>query len=177
MAISRVSTAPGTTHAPGPGRVAEVLERTVGPCVLHDRHGRSDTSACAAVGPAGVYVILAEEDDGKVVKRIVGGWRQPDERLYVDSRDRSALLDDLGHQVRGTVELLAQRGLGSVPVSGVLCFVGARWPLFGLRPLRFRDAIVLWPDALARHVVSPGSLDAAGIARATAALAGGLRAA
>ena len=159
---------------PGPDRVAEVLHRVSGVGVLEDRRAprpKADVEY-VAVGPTGVFVIVAQHDEGKVVKRNVGRWLRSEERLYVDRRDRTPLLERLEDRTGMVRAVLDRSGLGSVPVRGVLCFVGARWPLFNSRPVHLRGAVALWPDALADCVGAPGGLGAAGIARTKDALAG-----
>jgi len=46
-----------------------------------------------------------------------------------------------------------------IPVHGVVCFVGAEWPLVFRRPVRMRGVTALWPTALGELVGKAGPFD------------------
>jgi hypothetical protein len=49
-----------------------------------------------------------------------------------------------------------------VPVSGVLCFIGADWGLFGPRRVKtLKDVTMLWPLKLPDLVTATGTVDVA----------------
>ncbi len=153
-------------------RVAEILDAVPGISVLHDRgipNSRANIDHLA-VGPAGVFVVDAKNYSGSVEKRDVGGWFRRDERLYVGGRDRTKVVAGVVHQME-----VVRASLGpifeSVPVHGVVCFVGAQWPLVLRRPLRVNDVVALWPKALAGLVARGGPLDAAAVLAVADALA------
>lgn len=153
-------------------RVAEILDAVPGISVLHDGgipNSRANIDHLA-VGPAGVFVVDAKNYSGSVEKRDVGGWFRRDERLYVGGRDRTKVVAGVLHQME-----VVRASLGpifeSVPVHGVVCFVGAQWPLVLRRPLRVNDVVALWPKALAGLVARGGPLDAAAVLAVADALA------
>lgn len=80
-----------------------------------------------AVTTAGVWVIDSKRYKGRPRLRIEGGLiRRRVEKLMVGSRDCTALADGVRRQVE-----LVRAVVGDVPVHGVLCFIGADWPLIG----------------------------------------------
>ncbi|MEO8264455.1 MAG: nuclease-related domain-containing protein, partial [Ilumatobacteraceae bacterium] len=68
------------------------------------------------VAPSGVWVVDANEYDGRVERRDVGGWFKMDERLYVAGKDRTNLVDSIDRQVAAVENVLAKEGLDLVPV-------------------------------------------------------------
>jgi len=150
------------TGSHGEVRVGGLLEQSpaeTGGLVLHDRRvprSRANIDHLA-VAPSGVWVIDAKEFKGAVDKVDVGGLFRIDFRLRVGGRDRSNLADGVDWQVA-----IVSEALGHVPpgvsVHGVLCFVGAEWPLLFRKPVQFRTVMVLWPTALGDLLRRPGSL-------------------
>lgn len=139
--------------AEGERRVDDALRGLVGIEVLHDRirpGARAANIDHLAVGPAGVFVIDAKQYTGTVEVRDVGGIFRIDERLYVNRRDRTALVDAVLQQVDAVHSVLAV-AYPDVAVTGVLCFVGSEWGVFA-RPRKLRAVTVLWPRALPDHV-------------------------
>jgi len=51
------------------------------------------------IAPSGVWVIDANEYDGRVERRDIGGWFKVDERLFVAGKDRTHLVDSIDRQV------------------------------------------------------------------------------
>ncbi|MGH8826407.1 MAG: hypothetical protein ACRDVZ_02180, partial [Jiangellaceae bacterium] len=76
---------------------------------------------------------------------IQGGLLWPRvEKVLVGRRDCTQLVDGMLKQVELVRDLV-----DDVPVTGVLCFVEADWPLIG-GPFTTREVHVLWPRRLAK---------------------------
>ena len=144
--------------AEGERRVAEVLEESEGVEVLHDRlvPGSRANIDHIAIGPSGVFVIDAKKYTGQVEARDVGGLFRTDERLYVNNRDRTKLVEGVRHQV-DVVRVALGPDFADVAVNGVLCFVGCEWGWL-MRSKRVKGVTALWPTALPDHVSIAGSL-------------------
>lgn len=114
------------TVAPNDERVVVQLERVASDTVrvLHDR-GIPHSGARIdhlVVTPAGVWVVATTHDTGRPERHVDGEVQ----RLVIGGRDETALVD----AVLGQVETV-RSVVGGVAVRGVLCIVGAEWPLFG----------------------------------------------
>ncbi|MDQ4090377.1 MAG: NERD domain-containing protein [Actinomycetota bacterium] len=159
----------------GEEHVARVLARCSGVRTVHDcrMSGSRANIDHIAIGPSGVFVIDAKRYSGLVERRDVGGWLRSDERLYVARRDRTKLVDGLQRQVEAVRRALQDQEGEVVPVTPVLCFVGAEWPMLR-RTRRVRGVIVTWPMALAKLVTAPGALTADDTARLATSVAAGL---
>jgi hypothetical protein len=146
------------TGAEGERRVAEVLAEAVDVEVLHDRRvpGSKANIDHIAVGPAGVFVIDAKKYTGQVEVRDVGGLFRTDERLYVNNRDRTKLVDGVLGQIEVVRTALGDEFAG-VDVCGVLCFVGCEWGWF-MRQKQLKGITALWPNVLVEHISAPGEL-------------------
>lgn len=70
-------------------------------------------------------MIDAKKYIGAIEVRDVGRQFHVDERLYVNGRDRSALVDGVLWQVDVVRTALGEE-FGSIPIRGVLCFVWGR---------------------------------------------------
>lgn len=138
-------------------RVAEVLAVASGIEVLHDRlvPGSRANIDHIVVGPSGAFVIDAKKYKGAIEVRNVGSLFRLDERLYVDGRDRSKLVEG----VRGQIEVV-RRALGAefadVPIRGVLCFVGCECGWI-MKQKHVNGVTALWPNALPNHVTAAGN--------------------
>ncbi len=123
--------------------------------VLDDRkvpatRGRIDH---VVVAPSGVWVVVAaNEYDGRVERRDVGGWFKMDERLYVAGRDRTSLVDGIDRQVIAVENVLAANGLDRVPVHAALCFVNSEWGWFA-KPFSLNGVWVTWAEKLTELVL------------------------
>lgn len=117
----------------GEETVARSLERRLarGPAVLlHDRrmpHSYANIDHLA-VAPRGVYVIDAKAIRGKVQVRPGPSGAA---RLQVNGRTRNKLVFGLARQVDAVRGQLDAHGHRDAPVTGVLCFTEADFPLFG----------------------------------------------
>lgn len=116
------------TGADGEERVAAVLADVPGIEVLHDRRvpGSKANIDHIVVGSAGVFVIDAKKYEGSIEIVDKGSWLRTDVRLYVAGRDRTKLVDGVLRQVEVVRNVLGDE-FASVPVMGVLCFIGADW--------------------------------------------------
>ena len=117
----------------GEQKLAEALVGVDDLIVLHDRRvprtrGNIDH---IVIAPAGVFVVDAKRYEGLIRIRDRGGLFSRDDRLYVGSRDCSALAANMERQVSVVREALESTGseLHGVPVTPVLCFVDGEWPL------------------------------------------------
>lgn len=105
---------------------------------LHDRRMlRADGRASRAnidhlvVTPACVWVVDAKTHQGALEVRRTGGLFSPRvEKLFINGRDKSSLLDGLHKQVDVVRATLVSVD-ANVPVRGALCFVGTELPWFG----------------------------------------------
>jgi hypothetical protein len=144
-----------------------------GAAVLHDRRlPKSRTTLDhVLVTATGIYVVDVVDEGGSVGQRYVSGLFRTGLRLYFDERDRTKLVGEASRKALAVRHVLG-RGAASldVPVTPVLCIVGAEWGLFP-RPLRFDDVLVAWPNALARLAAEPGSIPAGQIERIAERLA------
>lgn len=125
--------------------------------ILHDRRipGTRANIDHIAITPTGIYVIDSKRYQGRPALRVEGGILRPrTERLFVGSRDSTKLVDGVLRQaevVRGVVS-------DDVPVTGVLCFVEADWPLIG-GAFTIRGVEVLWPKKLCPRLTARGPLN------------------
>src|SRR5207249_1756486 len=110
------------------------------------------------VSGAGVFVIDAKNYQGHVARQMRGGWFSGEERLYVGRRDKTSLVTAMAKQ-SDAVEAVLADAFSGVPITRVICFTAADWPLFA-RPLRFGDVHVVWADALVKLVRARGPVAA-----------------
>lgn len=132
--------------------------------VLHDRRipGSRANIDHVVVTRAGVWVIDAKRyQGGRPRLRVEGGLLRPRVEKLIVGSDRTKLVDGVLRQVG-----LVQEVVGPVPVRGVLCFVEAEWPLFGVS-FTVRGVDVCWPKKLARSLAArDGPIDVAAVAAA-----------
>ena len=145
--------------------VARTLAACEGVIALHDRRlsGTKGNIDHLVVGPAGVYIVDAKRYEGKVERRDVGSFFRPDERLYVNNRDRTKVVKGMGWQLEAVRAALDESGRCEVQLRGVLCFVDSEWPLLFAKPIHLYGVTILWPRALQELVASGEALDAAAI--------------
>ena len=104
------------------------------------------------IAPSGVWVVDANEYDGRVERRDVGGWFKVDERLYVAGKDRTGLVDGIDRQVAAVENVLRKEGLDSIPVHAALCFVNSEWGWFA-KPFSLSGVWVTWATKLTELVL------------------------
>jgi hypothetical protein len=130
--------------------------------VLHDRRippTRANIDHIV-VCPSGVLVIDAKKYKGRPSLRVEGGLFRPRvEKLMVGSRDCTKLVAGVHKQLGVVTAALQSSGLSRIPVSGMLCFVEADWPLIG-GDFSIAGLRVLWPRKAAGYIAQPGELDA-----------------
>lgn len=128
------------------------------------------------VAPSGVWVVAANEYNGRVERRDVGGWFKIDERLYVAGKDRTSLVDGLDRQVIAVEHVLAKEGFDSVPVHAALCFVNSEWGWFA-KPFTLNGVWVTWAQKLTELVMDWNAIPNAEIERLARVVKAGLPAA
>ncbi len=124
--------------------------------VLHDRRipGTRANIDHLAVTPTGIYVIDAKKYKGRPSLKVEGGILRPRvEKLLVGTRDQTKLVDGVLKQVDVVRAIVGD----AIPVTGVLCFVEAEWPLIG-GAFTTRDVEVLWPKKLYPRLAADGLL-------------------
>ncbi|MFP3466062.1 nuclease-related domain-containing protein [Leifsonia sp. SIMBA_070] len=129
--------------------------------VLHDRRIPPTKANIdhIVVSSSGVFVIDAKKYKGRPSLRVDGGLFRPRvERLMVGSRDQTKLVDGINGQVSKVRAALAAADLGDVPVTGMLCFVEADWPLFG-GDFSIMGIRVLWPKKAASEIAACSPAD------------------
>ncbi len=104
------------------------------------------------IAPSGVWVVDANEYDGRVERRDIGGWFKMDERLYVAGKDRTNLVDGIDRQVVAVESVLAKHGLDLVPVHAALCFVNSEWGWFA-KPFSLSGVWITWAQKLTELVL------------------------
>ena len=128
--------------------------------VLHDRRipGSKANIDHIAVTAAGVFVIDAKKYQGRPTLRVDGGLFRPrTEKLIVGSRDRTDKVNGVQKQVSHVRSALKAAGLEEIPIHGMLCFVGADWPLIG-GAFVIDDVRVVWPKKAVEILLKPGQL-------------------
>jgi len=122
--------------------------------VLDDRKvpGTKSPIDHIVIAPSGVWVIDANEFNGRVERRDVGGWFKVDERLYVAGKDRTGLVDGIDRQVAAVENVLKKEGLDSIPVHAALCFVNSEWGWFA-KPFSLNGVWVTWATKLTELVL------------------------
>lgn len=112
-----------------------------------------------ATGPTGVWVIDAKRYVGKrPALRVDGGIIRPRvESLRIGGRDGTKLVQGVQSQVQ---RVAAALGEAAPPVTGVLCFLEADWPLIG-GSFSVDGVHVLWPRLLVQRMTEapPQAID------------------
>lgn len=177
--VRALSTEPQTTRAwaigaAGEEKLARELARVPGLMVLNDRRvpGTRGNIDHILVAPAGVFVVDAKNHRGMVDVKNRGWFLRPEYRLTVGGRDHSAMVDGLAWQVDAVIAAL--EGADPMPpVTPVLCFLEADWPVFGA-PEEFRGVRLEGPRSIERLVTKSAILDEAQIPDLVAVLAAAL---
>lgn len=147
----------------GEETIAGSLERRLtggSAALLHDRRmpGGYGNIDHLAVAPRGVYVIDAKAIKGKVRVRPGGPGTS---RLQVNGRTRNKLVLGLARQVEAVRTELDALGHGDVPITGVLCFTEADFPLFDR--MQIDGYLLRHRRALAKELNASGPLTAQAI--------------
>jgi hypothetical protein len=150
--------------ATGERLLAGHLERSLGDAVvtLHSRrvpHSSADIDHLV-VAPSGVWVVDTKNYQGRVEHRDIGTRRNPDQRLYVNGRDHTGLVNGLERQVQAVQTALEPLRLEHAPIHPTLLFVDSDWGLFG-KPFKINGVLVLWAKRLSQAISEPGPWDAA----------------
>ncbi|MAT19272.1 MAG: NERD domain protein [Leifsonia sp.] len=126
--------------------------------VLHDRRVPGGTSNLdhLAIAPTGVYVIDAKNYAGRPRVETFGAGEATTKRLFIGRDDRHHLVQSVQWQTRVVEAVLAD---ATVPVRGILCFIGADWEV--LNGYLVEGVGVTSPERLADLLRLPGPLDAA----------------
>lgn len=121
--------------------------------ILHDRRIRGARANIdhIVIGPTGVWVIDAKRYVGKrPALRVEGGLiRARVESLRIGGRDGTKLVQGVQSQVERVTAALRE---AAPPVTGVLCFLEADWPLIG-GSFSVDGIHVLWPRLLVQRVM------------------------
>ncbi|MGO4785099.1 nuclease-related domain-containing protein [Cryobacterium sp. W22_MBD10_FK3] len=128
--------------------------------VLHDRRIPSSKANIdhIAVTAAGVFVVDAKKYQGRPSLRVEGGLFSPrTEKLMVGSRDRTKQVAGVQKQVSLVKSALRDAGMEEIPVHGMLCFIGADWPLIG-GAFVIDGVHVVWPKKAVDILLKPGPL-------------------
>jgi Nuclease-related domain len=163
MSSDPQSTRAWATGAQGEEVLGQRLDRLTGRGVhvLHDRRVPRTRANIdhIVVCPSGVFVIDAKKYQGRPSLRVEGGLFRPrTEKLMVGSRDCTKLVDGARKQVDLVKSALDEAGLDGIPVRGMLCFVGADWPLIG-GAFVTAGVHVLWPRKAIEYSLKPGPMN------------------
>ncbi len=147
LSDERQSTAAWERGAVGEERLGARLDALASDdvAVLHDRRIPNSKANIdhIVITRAGVWVIDAKRYRGRPELRVEGGMLRPrGEKLLVGRRDCTDLVDGVLKQVALDGEVAE-----GMPITGVLCFVEADWPLIG-GAFSTRAVQVLWPKRL-----------------------------
>jgi Nuclease-related domain len=177
--VRALTTEPQTTRAwaigaVGEEKLARELETVPGIQILNDRRVRGTRRNIdhIVIAPAGVFVVDAKNHKGMVDIRNRGWFLRPDWRLTVGGRDHSAMADAMEWQVAAVAGVL-QDADSMPPITPVLCFIDADWPLIGA-PHEFRGVRLETRRSLKRLLATGRVLDEAAIDDLAAVLAAAL---
>jgi hypothetical protein len=124
--------------------------------VLHDRRipGTRANIDHLGITPTGIYVIDAKKYKGRPSLKVEDGILRPRlEKLLVGTRDQTKLVDGVLKQVALVREIVGD----DIPITGVLCFIEADWPLIG-GAFTIRGVEVLWPKKLYPQLTADGPI-------------------
>jgi hypothetical protein len=106
------------------------------------------------VAPSGVWVVDAKTHDGPLEVRRNGGILDSRvERLFINNRDRTNLVETVQRQVAAVTQVLAEHDL---PIHGAMCFVGTTRPWVAEEVGGIR---LVGEDDLTKLVAQDGALD------------------
>lgn len=125
---------------------------------LHDRRIRGSRANIdhIAISSAGVFVLDAKRYQGRPTLRVDGGILRPrTETSMVGGRRCNPLVEGM-HKQLGLVQAVIGH---EVPITGMLVFIDADWPLIG-GDFVTRHVRVLWPRKATERILAPGPLTA-----------------
>ena len=140
VSVEPQSTRAWAVGAAGEEKLAVELDKVVGLRMLHDRRlpGTRGNIDHIVIAPAGVFVVDAKNNQGRIEIRDRGSFFRTDYRLTVAGRDCSAMADKMGWQVDAVRSGFEAHGIDPLPpITPVLCFLNVEWPLLGA-PESFR---------------------------------------
>lgn len=146
--------------------LADAAVRTV-----HDRRipGSDANIDHIAIAPSGVYVIDAKNYGGRPRVDTYAGSDTTPRRLFVGRDDHTHLVHSVRRQVRVVEAALDD---ATVPVRGILCFVGAEWEV--INGYLLHGVGVTSPEGVAALLATGGSLDTERVDAVHRRLAGAL---
>jgi hypothetical protein len=180
--ISRFADEPSSIRAWGLGARGEellgaALEQVPELLVLNDRRVRGTRGNIdhVAIAPAGVFVVDAKFYGGRMIRVVdKGSFFRTDLRLTVGGRDKSDLADRMDLQIEAVTDTLIESGVDPLPpITAVLCFVGASWPIL-TRPKSFSGVRLESERSIVKAFGEPAVLPSVEIARLARILAEGL---
>jgi hypothetical protein len=127
--------------------------------VLHDRKvpktkGNIDH---LVIAPSGIWIVDAKNYTGKVERRHVGGLFTGEDRLYVNGRNQTKLVEGLDWQRDAVHTVIEPIGFGTVPIHRALCFTNSSWGM-RFRAIKINGAIVTWAKDLINQIREPGQV-------------------
>jgi hypothetical protein len=127
--------------------------------VLHDRKvpktkGNIDH---LVIAPSGIWIVDAKNYNGKVEHRHVGGLFTGEDRLYVNGRNQTKLVEGLDWQRDAVHAVIEPIGFGAVPIHRALCFTNSSWGI-RIHAIRINGAIVTWAKDLIDQIREPGQV-------------------
>ena len=134
--------------------------------VLHDRRipGSRANIDHVVVAPTGVFTVDAKRYSGRLEVRARG------REIWIKGRNRSKLLEQSHRQAQVVAAVLTRAGLGHVPVTPVLCFVGTQMPgLFA--PGEVGGVVLATPRKLRKRLLSSEGAGLGASQRSTVAAA------
>ena len=98
VSVEPQSTRAWAVGAAGEEKLAAELDRVAGLRMLHDRRvpGTRGNIDHIVIAPAGVFVIDAKNNQGRIEIRDYGSFFRTDHRLTIGGRDCSAMADKIG---------------------------------------------------------------------------------
>jgi Nuclease-related domain len=128
------STQAWATGAVGEERLGRILDGLEDVAVLHDRRipGRRSNIDHIVFAPPGIFVVDTKHYAGQIQVRRRGSFFRPEDRLHVGRWDRTDDVSGVKAQVAIVESVLLSSDVEpKPPVTPVLCFTRAEWPLFG----------------------------------------------
>ncbi len=111
------------------------------------------------IAPSGIWIVDAKNYTGKVERRHVGGLFTGQDRLYVNGRNQTKLVEGLDWQRDAVHTVLEPIGFGAVPIHRALCFTNSSWGL-RFRAIGINGAVVTWSKDLINQIRESGPLEA-----------------